>query len=64
MLKGPNPSEDDFNKKKDDFFVLLTKSLHYNCLGPLKDLDATPLYLVSGVHKGYAHGDYLPLSMV
>ena len=51
-------------KKKHECIVLLTKYLCYNGLESLKDLDLTPLDLVSGVHKGSTHGGYLSLSMI
>ena len=43
---------------------LLTNYLHYNGLEFLEDLDTTPLDIVQGVHKGTAHGGYLPLAML
>ena len=64
MGKGTNISKYKFNNKKDKCINLLINSLHYNGLESLKYLDLTPLDLVLGVHKGSAHGDYLPVSMV
>ena len=64
MIKGPNLSKDTFKKKRGERIFLPTNSLRYNGFESLDDLDSTPLYLVSGVHKSAAHGDYLPISMV
>ena len=58
-------SENAFKKNKNhECLVLLTNYLCYNGLESLKDLDLTPLDLVSGVHKGSTHGGYLSLSMI
>ena len=64
MIKGPNLSKDTFKKKRGERIFLPTNSLRYNGFESLDDLDSTPLYLVPGVHKSAAHGDYLPISMV
>ena len=62
--KGPSIDEEIFMKNMSKCLTLLTKSLLYNGLESLEDLYATPLDLVSDVHKSYAHGGYLPLLMV
>ena len=62
--KGPSIDEEIFMKNMSKCLTLLTKSLLYNGLESLEDLYATPLDLVSGIHKGSAHGGYIPLLMV
>ena len=64
MCKVSNPREDAFNKKEDECIFLLTNYLYYNGLESLEYLDVTSLDLVFGIHKGSAHGGYLPLLMV
>ena len=51
-------------EKKDIFISLLTLSLLTNGFALLEDLEATPLELVSGIHKVPFNGCYLPSSMV
>ena len=53
-----------FMKNWDECLTLLTNSLRYNGPESLDELDKTPLDLVYVIHKGSAHGGYLPLSMV
>ena len=53
-----------FQNKEAKYLQLLTNSLPYNGIEPLEDLDATSLYLVQVLHKGFENGGYLPLSMV
>ena len=50
--------------KKYVCIYLLTPSLLVNGLESLADLEATPLYLVSGIHAVPFCGCYLPSSMV
>ena len=53
-----------FGTKKYARLTLLTNLLHVNGFKSFEDVDATPLELVSTIHKGFAHGAYLPLSTV
>ena len=46
------------------FISLLTSSLLANGLASLSDIEATPLELVSGIHKVPFCGYYLPTLMV
>ena len=62
--KGPSIVDADFLKNRDECLTILNNSLCYNGLDSLDGLDATPLDLVSGVHKGSAHGSYLTLLML
>ena len=48
----------------DECLTILTESLFYSGLKYLRDLDATALDLVSGIHKKSTHGDYLLILMV
>ena len=54
----------NLGEEKDICLTLLTLSLLSNGLASLEDLEATPLELVSGIHKVIICGCYLPSSMV
>ena len=54
----------NFKINKDKCISLLTSSLLYNSLESLEDLEATPLKLLSSIHKVYFCGCYLPYLMV
>ena len=51
----------DIDTKKATCITLIAKSLFQNGLGYMKDLEATPVELVSGIHKATAYGCYLTL---
>ena len=63
---GSDLDEKDVNldTKKEKCLYLLTSSLLSNGPELLEDIEATPLELVSGIHKVPFCGCYLPLSMV
>ena len=62
--KGLVAVEAEFVKNMDDCLTLLTNLLCYNGLESIDGLDATPLDLVSGIHRGFAHGAYPQILML
>ena len=63
---GDDKDEDGLNidTKKETCLTLLTLSLLQNGLNYLEDIEATPLELVSGIHKVPFCGCHLTITMV
>ena len=61
---GKGGKGNNLEEKKDVCLYLLTLSLLANGLVLLPNLEATPLELVSGIHKVHFCGCYLPSSIV